>query len=197
MSDLGNALLASRSRSLFGALGEGFRAQDEGSRARLDRLRQLAETERQQRALENQEASQRAEAEYRQRRLDVESPLREAQAEQARALAEYYRQGGRGGGVQGVTPALQLRAEQQANREARERFPSPPSGMPASEATLATIRENRQRYIDQRLPQLIESLRNSGQAPAPDVTAPPPAPAAVIDLRRTPGGPAPGSTTPR
>jgi hypothetical protein len=118
----------------------------------------------------------------------MNAPYREAQTAQARALAEYYRQGGRGGGggTQGVTPALQLRAEQQAEREAIVRFPSPPSGMPASEATLAAIRENRQRYIAQRLPQLIESLRNPGQAPAPDVTAAPPAPAARIDARGNP-----------
>lgn len=77
MSDLGNALLASRNRSLFGALGEGFRAQDEGARARMDRLRQLAETERQERALESQEAARRDQATYQQgslalRRLEAE-----------------------------------------------------------------------------------------------------------------------------
>lgn len=186
IGEFGAGMLASGSPNFFTMLGSGARAAQQGDASRMDRLRQIAEAERQQRALENQEASQRAEAEYRQRRLDVESPLREAQAEQARALAEYYRQGGRGGGTQGVTPALQLRAEQQADREARERFPSPPSGMPASEATLAAIRENRQRYIAQRLPQLIESLRNPGQAPAPDVTAPPTAPAARIDARGNP-----------
>lgn len=77
MSDLGNALLTSRNRSLFGALGEGFRAQDEGARARMDRLRQLAETERQERALESQEAARRDQATYQRdslalRRLEVE-----------------------------------------------------------------------------------------------------------------------------
>ena len=69
MSDLGNALLTSRSRSLLGALGEGFRAQDEGTRARMDRLRQLAETERQERSLEGQEAARRAEEDHRQQSL--------------------------------------------------------------------------------------------------------------------------------
>lgn len=70
-SDLGNALLTSRNRSLLGALGEGFRAQDEGSRARMDRLRQLAEAERQERSLENQIAQQQAQAAYQTRSLDI------------------------------------------------------------------------------------------------------------------------------
>lgn len=191
LAEFGAGMAASASPNFFTMLAGGTRAQAEGERSRTDRLRQIADLERQQRLADIEEQRRRDEAEDRRRRLDVESPLREAQAEQARALAEYYRQGGRGGGTQGVTPALQLRAEQQADREAKERFPSPPSGMPASEATLAAIRENRQRYIARRLPQLIESLRNPGQAPAPDVTAPPSAPAAVIDLRRNPGGAAP------
>lgn len=71
ISDLGNALLTSRSPSLLGALGEGFRAQDEGTRSRMDRLRQLAETERQQQELETRQAAQRAEEEYRTRSLTL------------------------------------------------------------------------------------------------------------------------------
>lgn len=71
ISDLGNALLTSRSPSLLGALGEGFRAQDEGTRSRMDRLRQLAETERQQQELETRQAAQRDEAEYRRQSLTL------------------------------------------------------------------------------------------------------------------------------
>lgn len=69
MADLGTALLTSRNPSFFGALGEGFAAQDAGTRTRTDRLRQLAETERQERALEGQEAGRRAEEAYRQESL--------------------------------------------------------------------------------------------------------------------------------
>lgn len=65
VSDLGSALLASRSPNFFTALGEGLAAQEAGTASRMERLRQLAEAERQQRALEGQEAAQRAEQDYR------------------------------------------------------------------------------------------------------------------------------------
>jgi len=84
MSDLGNALLASRSRSLFGALGEGFRAQDEGTRARMDRLRQLADTER-------QAAEQRSQEDYRRQQIEVERERRDI--ERRRVEAEIANQG--------------------------------------------------------------------------------------------------------
>jgi len=114
MSDLGNALLASRNRSLFGALGEGFRAQDEGARARMDRLRQLAETERQERALESQEAARRDQAAYQQgslalRRLEAERAGRPqfqvvGQDAQGNAIVMDPRNPSQTVTLQGVTP---------------------------------------------------------------------------------------------
>ena len=199
IGEFGAGMLASGSPNFFTMLGAGGRAAQQGDASRMDRLRQLAETERQQRALENQEASQRAEAEYRQRRLDVESPLREAQAEQARALAQYYRQGGRGGGGAAgeITPARRAQIFQQAQQQALREFPDPQPGMPESEAA----RTERLRRREARAAELFVGALAAGGQAAPDGAAPnvtaPPAPAAVIDLRRTPGGPAPGSTPPR
>jgi hypothetical protein len=192
-SEFGAGMLASGSPNFFTMLGGGARAAQQGDASRMDRLRQIADAERQQRALDIEEQRRQEELRLRREEMEMNAPYREAQAEQARALAEYYRQGGRGGaGATGqITPALRLRAEQQANAEARREFPDPPTGMPISEARQAEIRNARQQYVARRLPEILEGLRNPSQAPAPDVTAAPRAPAAVIDLRQTPGGPPP------
>ena len=69
VAEFGRGMLASSSPNFFTMLAGGARAQAEGDTSRMERLRQLAETERQQRALESQEAANRAEEQYRQESL--------------------------------------------------------------------------------------------------------------------------------
>jgi len=71
LSEFGAGMLSSNSPNFFTMLGAGARAQAQGDASRMDRLRQLADTERQQRSLENQEAAQRAEEDYRRRSLGL------------------------------------------------------------------------------------------------------------------------------
>lgn len=188
-SEFGAGMLASGSPNFFTMLGAGARAAREGDTSRMEELRRLAETERQQRALDIEEQRRRDEAEVARQRLEADAPYRAAQTEQARAMAEYYRQGGSGAGrlpPGTITPALRLRAEQQAANEAKVEFPDPPSSMPVSEARRTEIRTNRQRYIEGRLPQLLESLSAPAQVPVPATPAAPAAPAARIDARGNP-----------
>jgi hypothetical protein len=71
MRDFGAGMLASGSPNFFTNLAAGTRAQAEGERSRTDRLRQLAETERQQQELETRQAAQRAEEDYRRQSLGL------------------------------------------------------------------------------------------------------------------------------
>lgn len=79
LREFGAGMLASGSRNFFTNLAAGTRAQAEGERSRTDRLRQLAETERQQRATDIEEQRRRDEAQYR------EASLRQRREEAARA----------------------------------------------------------------------------------------------------------------
>jgi hypothetical protein len=194
MRDFGAGMLASGSPNFFTNLAAGTRAQAEGERSRTDRLRQLAETERQQRALDIEEQRRREELALRRQELEANAPYRAAQAEQARALAEYYRQGGRGAGAGGprgqITPERYAQIVSQADAEARQRFPNPASGMPESAAQAAERERRRNEFRDNRVRQILEGAAQiqSGGAPTPsavDVTAPP-APAARIDARGNP-----------
>ena len=69
VAEFGRGMLASSSPNFFTMLAGGARAQAEGDTSRMERLRQLAETERQQRALEGQEAGRVTDEQYRQERL--------------------------------------------------------------------------------------------------------------------------------
>lgn len=71
VSEFGQGMLASGSPNFFTMLGAGARAAREGDVSRMDRLRQLAEAERQERSLENQIAQQQAQAAYQTRSLDI------------------------------------------------------------------------------------------------------------------------------
>ena len=194
MREFGAGMLASGSPNFFTNLAAGTRAQAEGERSRTDRLRQLAETERQQRALDIEEQRRREELALRRQELEANAPYRAAQAEQARALAEYYRQGGRGAGAGGprgqITPERYAQIVSQADAEARQRFPNPASGMPESAAQAAERERRRNEFRDNRVRQILEGAAQiqSGGTPTPsavDVTAPP-APAARIDARGNP-----------
>jgi hypothetical protein len=70
-ADFGRALLASRSPNFFTALGEGLAAQEAGATSRMDRLRQIADAERQQQELETRQAAQRAEEDYRRQTIGL------------------------------------------------------------------------------------------------------------------------------
>lgn len=194
LREFGAGMLASGSPNFFTNLAAGTRAQAEGERSRTDRLRQLAETERQQRALDIEEQRRREELALRRQELEVNAPYREAQAEQARALAAYYRQGGRGAGAGGprgqITPERYAQIVSQADAEARQRFPNPAAGMPESAAQAAERERRRNEFRDNRVRQILEGAAQiqSGGTPTPsavDVTAPP-APAARIDARGNP-----------
>jgi hypothetical protein len=78
LREIGIGMLRSRSPNFFAALGEGLEAADTGSRTRMDRLRQLAETERQERALDIEERRRQEEAVRDQERLRLDA-LRVAQ----------------------------------------------------------------------------------------------------------------------
>lgn len=197
--EFGAGMLSSGSPNFFTMLGAGARAAQQGDASRMERLRQIADAERQQRALDIEEQRRQEELRLRREEMEMNAPYREAQAEQARALAQYYRQGGRGsGGAAGeITPARRAQIFQQAQQQALREFPDPQPGMPESEAA----RAERLRRREARAAELFVGALAAGGQAAPDGAAPnvtaPPAPAAVIDLRRTPGGPAPGSTPPR
>ena len=185
VADLGRGLLASRSPNFFTALGEGLAAQEAGTASRMDRLRQLAETERQQRALDIEEARRQEELRLREEELRLNAPLRAAQARQAEAMANFYAQGGSRAGRGEVTPQIRLRAEGQALSEARTLFPDPPSTSLTREADAARVQRERQAYIASRVPALLESLGAPGQAPATPVA---PAAPAVPTIEVNPVG---------
>lgn len=173
LSDLGAGMLRSSSPNFFTMLSGGMQAQREGEVSRTNQLRQLAELERQDAAQRAEEAYRREQTRLEGERRAAEAPLRAAQADQARALAEYYRQGGRGGGAAaaGVTPQLRLRAEAQAATEARQRFPDPPSTALNRENLVEQVRRQREEYVAQRLPALLQALQNPGAAPAAPAAA--------------------------
>ena len=187
-SEFGAGMLASGSPNFFTMLGAGGRAVQQGDASRMDRLRQIAEAERQQRALDIEEQRRQEELRLRREEMQMNAPYREAQAEQARALAQYYRQGGRGsGGAAGeITPARRAQIFQQAQQQALREFPDPQPGMPESEAA----RTERLRRREARAAELFVGALAAGSQAAPDGAAPnvtaPPAPAARIDARGNP-----------
>jgi len=71
LRDIGIGMLRSNSPNFFVGLGEGLAAGEAGATSRMDRLRQLADTERQQQELETRQAAQRAEEDYRRQSLGL------------------------------------------------------------------------------------------------------------------------------
>jgi hypothetical protein len=71
LSEFGAGMLSSESPNFFTMLGAGARAQAQGDASRMDRLRQVADTERQQQELETRQAAQRADEDYRRRSLGL------------------------------------------------------------------------------------------------------------------------------
>lgn len=71
LRDIGIGMLRSTSPNFFVGLGEGLAAGEAGATSRMERLRQLADTERQQQELETRQAAQRADEDYRRRSLGL------------------------------------------------------------------------------------------------------------------------------
>ena len=198
LSEFGAGMLASGSPNFFTMLGAGARAQAQGDASRMDRLRQVAEAERQQRALDIEEQRRREELGLRRQELEANAPYRAAQAEQARALADYYRQGGRGGGAAGGVRGqlterdlanLSMRAAQRAATEVPDPRPGSPEAVADTPAAAEARRARREQLTRSYYAAALEAAGRSpapGSAGAPDVTAPAAAPAATVDVRGNP-----------
>ena len=186
-SEFGAGMLASGSPNFFAMLGAGARAQAEGDRSRMDELRRLADLERQQRALDIEEARRQEELRIRAEEQAANAPYRAALTEQALATAADIRSG-RGRGM--ITASQRLQAERQAMANARLAHPDLPAIPPPTAAQQAELQRLREAYVARELPRLIEAAVNPGQIPAAatGATSAPAAPAAVIDLRSNPGG---------
>jgi hypothetical protein len=194
LREFGAGMLASGSPNFFTNLAAGTRAQAEGERSRTDRLRQLAETERQARAQQAEEQYRRDQLEIERQRRDFERDPRNPRNILYGEQAAFYRQGGRGAGAGGprgqITPERYAQIVSQADAEARQRFPNPAAGMPESTAQARERERLRNEFRDNRVRQILEGAAQiqSGGTPTPsavDVTAPP-APAARIDARGNP-----------
>lgn len=187
LSEFGAGMLSSESPNFFTMLGAGARARAQGDASRMDRLRQLADTERQQRALDIEEQRRREELGLRRQELEATAPYRAAQAEQARAMARFYDQGGRGGGGgaggRDPTPAALRTATVNANAAVQTAIRQAGNAIPPR-----TLSQEEQDTIWQTV--YNRSIQGQGvQAPAgvttPDVRAAP-APAATVDVRGNP-----------
>jgi hypothetical protein len=183
-SEFGAGMLASGSPNFFTMLGAGARAQAEGDRSRMDELRRVADIERQQRALDIEEARRQEELRIRDEELRLNAPYRAALTEQALATAADIRSG-RGRGM--ITASQRLQAERQAIANARLAHPDLPAIPPPTAAQQAELQRLREAYVARELPRLIEAAINPGQMPAatPSVTSAP-TPAARIDARGNP-----------
>lgn len=182
-SEFGAGMLASGSPNFFTMLGAGARAQAEGDRSRMDELRRLADIERQQRALDIEEARRQEELRIRDEELRLNAPYRAALTEQALATAADIRSG-RGRGM--ITASQRLQAERQAIANARLAHPDLPAIPPPTAAQQAELQRLREAYVARELPRLIEAAVNPGQIPTAPAVAAPPAPAARIDARGNP-----------
>lgn len=184
-SEFGAGMLASGSPNFFAMLGGGARAAREGDVSRMDQLRRLADLERQQRALDIEEARRQEELRIRAEEQAANAPYRAALTEQALATAADIRSG-RGRGT--LTPAALAGIYQRAQAQALRDFPDPAPGVPETNAE-KTDRLNKRA---QRAEQLIAgALATAGQTPAASSGAAPsvtsvPTPAARIDARGNP-----------
>jgi hypothetical protein len=146
----------------------------------MEQLRRLAEAERQQRALDIEEARRQEELRLREEEQRIMAPYRAALTEQALASAADLRSGrGRGTLTQTALAGIYARAQAQALRE----FPDPTGGVPETEAA----KTERLRRRAERAEQLVAgALATAGQTPAvaggaPTTPAPQPAPSVRID----------------
>ncbi len=194
-SEFGAGMAATRSPNFFTMLGGGARAQAEGDRTRMEELRRIADLERQQRALDIEEQRRREELALRREEQAANAPLRAAQAEQALAYRDYLRAGGPGAGRGQLSQRDIATIGDRANRFAANQIREPAPNSPEARVDTPEAKAGRDRqraeivrqYIAEQYRLLGLPLPAAVEAPPADVRAPP-APAAVIDLRRNPGG---------
>ena len=178
LREIGIGMLRSRSPNFFTALGEGFETAETGSRARMDRLRQLAEVERQERALNVEEARRQEELRIREAAQAAEAPLRAAQTRYYLSRADADPTGvaftraenaARGAASAAANQAVQA----ENNRRSRAVPPLPP----LTAAETATLRNTvfQQSLIERGF------TPPAGAAAAPATTAAPAVPAVRID----------------
>jgi hypothetical protein len=186
-ADLGRGLLASRSPNFFTALGEGLAVQEAGSASRMDRLRQAAEAERQQRALEVEETRRREELRLREQEVQANAPFRAAQTEQARALAEFYRAGGSGSNRPAsgqITPARIAQLTMQAQVQALRDIPDPDANsvdaLRDTPAERLAREERRRRRAEQLIEEALARAGHPGSTLPPTTSAAPAAPAVPV-----------------
>ena len=178
ISDLGTALLASRSPNFFTALGEGLAAQEAGSRTRMDQLRQIADLERQQRALDVEEARRQEELRIREEEQRINAPLRAAQTRYYLARAEADPTGvaftRAENAARGAASAAADRAVQAENVRRSRVVPTPLPPLTAAEA--ATLRDTvyRQSLIER-------GFTPPAGAAAPTTTGAPATPSVRVD----------------
>jgi len=195
LSDLGIGMLANPNPNFFTMLAGGLRAQREGERSRMDELRRVAEAERQQRAQQAEEQYRRDQIEIERQRRDFErdptNPRNILYGEQA----AFYRAGGTGAGRGQLSQRDIATIGDRANRFAANQIREPAPNSPEARVDTPEAKAGRDRqraeivrqYIAEQYRLLGLPLPTAVEAPPADVRAPP-APAAVIDLRRNPGG---------
>jgi len=131
--DFGIGMLSSPSPNFFEMVGAGLRAGEEGTRSRTERLRQAVDVERQQRALDIEEARRQEELRLRGEDQASAVPLRAAQTLAALEQAGYYRAGGPGQGRGTLAPrdiaTINDRAQRFALSQVREPTPNSPEAI--------------------------------------------------------------------
>lgn len=172
--DIGIGMLASRSPNFFSMLGEGLKAGEEGTRSRTERLRQAAESERQQRALDVEEARRQEELRLRGEDQASAVPLRAAQTRYYLNRAETDAAGlalGRAeASARNAASAAADRAVQ--NENIRRSRVTPVPLPPLTETEAATLRNTT----------YLQGLRERGFAPPAGATAPAAAAAPAVPV---------------
>jgi len=203
LATFGRGVLSNRG-SFLDNLTAGLSSQEQAAAARADQQRRALDMERQVTEQAVREQLERDRLAQSQSQFEAQAPEREArtgltqaQTDQARALAEYYRQGGRGGGAGGARGQLGerdlanlvLRAEQRAATE----IPDPRPNSPEAAADTPAAAEARRVRREQRAQALFAAaLEAAGRTPAPGSTAgapdvrAAPVPTAIIDVRGNP-----------
>jgi hypothetical protein len=184
LAAFGRGVLSNRG-SFLENLTAGLASQEQAAAARAEQQRRALDMERQAVEQAVREQLERDRLAQSQSQFEAEGPVREARTDQARAYAEYLRQGGRGGGAAGrdPTPAALRTATVAANQALQAAIRQ------AGNAVVPrTLSQEEQDTIWQTA--YNRSIQGQGvQAPAgvptPDVRTAP-APAATVDARGNP-----------
>jgi hypothetical protein len=213
LRDIGIGMLRSNSPNFFVGLGEGLAAGEAGATSRMDRLRQLADTERQARAQQSEEQYRRDQIENERLRRANDERRIDAEIARGNRPTFSFMRNAEGTGVVAVDPrdptrtipvpgamlaadrtareetALRQNARNQAQRAAdQEATRRGQLGQTMSQEDIAAFR----RTTEEQLLASIGLLPLSGVGTAPGATGGGPAPSQVLQY----GGPA-APATPR